>query len=259
MIDPINLSELDLKKYFICVECEMILLNPHEKQCCGGLICEECIESYKSKNYNKCKDCESFLFLKPNSFAKRLLNQMKSIKCIYDCGIEDDCNKIRLHSLQCTERVIQCSECSYKGNKQQFKLHFLDNHEDTFLSMFEIHKKNKGNKNKKDDNKEEPRYNKETKYKYQRSDFPERIDSVSPDNLYNLDNENLINSLYDKTIKKNSILESYLNRLNQNKEIDIQMKNSYIYPNLSDDGIDTVRGDRDIEQYDYEINSSNYS
>lgn len=142
MIDPTTLLEIDIKTYFTCLQCKLVLLEPQEKQCCGGLVCIECCNKYKIRNKNRCNQCNRDIEFNPNAFARRVLNQLKSIKCIYDCGEEHDFANLRAHLLDCQERLFNCQEigCNFSGNKDKFKNHYIDNHDDEFFKMISKHK-----------------------------------------------------------------------------------------------------------------------
>lgn len=131
---------IDVKKYFICLECKLLVLNPHEKECCGSLICEECVSIHKLKT-SRCEKCEKRLFFRSNKFAGRILRNM-NLACLFDCGVSDKYENLRKHMINCEERIFHCTECEFSANRKRFKAHFVENHEDVFFGMFDYNLKN---------------------------------------------------------------------------------------------------------------------
>lgn len=133
-------THLDIEKYFVCQFCHLLVDDPYEKTCCGGLICNNCTKAYICK-YFTCHiiECNQQYTIKKNVFAKRLLNQMKDIDCIFKCGYKDSYNKIKSHLMTCTSREFSCYKCNYKGKKQEFKNHFINEHEDEFFKSYNFY------------------------------------------------------------------------------------------------------------------------
>ena len=147
-MEKIGETELDIKKYFICEYCKLIVVNPNEKECCGTLICSECIPYYKSKNSKYCETCNSVIMFRKNFFAKRLLYHM-DIKCIFECGFSEKYEKIRDHLAHCEKRLFYCQDCNFYSTKQEFKKHFIENHDDIFFEMIDYNNKNNSKLNEK--------------------------------------------------------------------------------------------------------------
>lgn len=143
-------TELDVKKYLLCIKCKLIVENPYEAECCGSLICANCVSltnptaskdpKANSTQSNKlpeiCKQCELIPTYKQNLFAKRLLFQM-NLSCIFNCGKSFQYSDIRSHLLQCELRQYYCQYCEFSGSKSEFKSHFFESHEDVFFEMIE--------------------------------------------------------------------------------------------------------------------------
>lgn len=135
-------SFIDLTKHFVCLHCCLIVNDPHEIECCGSLICKECVPAYKKKN-TTCAKCYSLLALvKPNCFAKRMLTQI-TLNCIFNCGASKSHLEIREHSLICEKRIYMCTDCNFEGSKVEFKQHFIDDHEASFFKAFDLYKESK--------------------------------------------------------------------------------------------------------------------
>ena len=133
-------SELDMKKYFLCCYCKLIVQNPCEKDCCGSLVCNDCTKIYLELN-NYCGTCKKKYNFRKNHFAKRLLNNGE-LKCIFECGFSTNYEKIRSHLLVCQKRIFYCNECDFQGLKLEYKLHFIENHVDVFFEMVEYNSLN---------------------------------------------------------------------------------------------------------------------
>lgn len=133
-------TELDIKKYFICNYCKLIVENPYEKECCGGLVCFDCSNYYRDLN-TVCSVCLKKYSFRKNCFAKRLLHHM-NISCIYDCGFSSNYDKIRQHTLHCEQRIFHCDDCGFQGNRKSFKMHYIDAHEEEFFDMYEYNTRN---------------------------------------------------------------------------------------------------------------------
>lgn len=133
---------LDLTKHFVCLHCSMIVNDPNELECCGSLLCRECIPAFKLQN-SICLNCNIHIRqIKPNSFAKRMLSQV-TLNCIFNCGIAKSHLEIRAHTLNCDKRIYACTDCNFKGLKSDFKLHFMDKHEASFFKAYELYKESK--------------------------------------------------------------------------------------------------------------------
>lgn len=136
-MDQSRLSEI-FEEHLVCSKCNLIIDNPFEIICCGTLFCESCTV-YDTRS-NNCTGCDKPAVYQPNSFIKRMINQM-SINCIFKCGTKLQSFQIKEHMSSCELREYNCNFCKeedpdkFKGKRREFLVHLITSHDSQVLEM----------------------------------------------------------------------------------------------------------------------------
>lgn len=118
---------------FICAICLCVVRNPMECPSCGVLICEKCVETYKSVrrqqrrvthcNLFACPTCrESAPPVLPSKVLISIL-QESEIHCKHfsqGCQFTTSLGQIHLHEKVCIYKVTKCAYCGVIGTKETF-------------------------------------------------------------------------------------------------------------------------------------------
>jgi hypothetical protein len=129
-MDRINVDEL-----FKCFNCEFMVDEPHESECCGKLYCHSCVVELA---FFQCKLCKKSIKFRQNVFAKNLLQKVE-LKCRHLCGGKFNHEEMKLHIYRCDSRIFRCTIefCSFYGKKEEMVAHMNQNHEIYLIALLE--------------------------------------------------------------------------------------------------------------------------
>jgi hypothetical protein len=129
-MDKINVDEL-----FRCFNCDYMVDEPHESECCGKLYCQSCMVDLA---YTQCKLCKKSIKLRANIFAKNLLQRVE-LKCRHHCGGKFTYDEMKLHMYRCESRIFKCTIefCCFVGRKFELIPHMLENHDIYIMALLE--------------------------------------------------------------------------------------------------------------------------
>lgn len=124
-----------LEQNLKCPICLNIAEDPYESTCCGQIFCGKCITSI---GLNKCPICRSVKVLRRNTFARKLLDEIKVI-CIYGCEAFVPISKMKEHRLNCNESIFKCTidGCKYSGKRIDLGNHMLEIHSNLLIVLAE--------------------------------------------------------------------------------------------------------------------------
>jgi hypothetical protein len=129
-MDKINVDEL-----FRCFNCDYMVDEPHESECCGKLYCQSCMVDL---TYTLCKLCKKSIKFRANIFAKNLLQRVE-LKCRHHCGGKFTYEEMKLHMYRCESRIFKCTIefCCFVGRKLELIPHMLENHDVYLMALLE--------------------------------------------------------------------------------------------------------------------------
>ena len=129
-MDKINVDEL-----FRCFNCDYMVDEPHESECCGKLYCQSCMVDLA---YTQCKLCKKSIKLRANIFAKNLLQRIE-LKCRHHCGGKFTYDEMKLHMYRCESRIFKCTIefCCFVGRKFELIPHMIENHDIYIMALLE--------------------------------------------------------------------------------------------------------------------------
>lgn len=124
-----------MEEYFKCSACHELIKEFFESECCGKLYCSTCVGKLVNV---PCEFCNDDLHFSKNSFAERIVKLIK-VSCKYNCGQQFSYDEMRVHLLNCSNKIFECSfkNCSFKGKKQEMHQHLIQEHYMYLLVMME--------------------------------------------------------------------------------------------------------------------------
>ena len=122
----INLIEEKNEKilrFFKCIFCFDIVLDPVQCGTCNNIFCRRCIDKYTDLFPFKCPFCNNFKPEKLNRKLKEILEDFH-VKC-ESCDRTFDYERYQKHLNECTKMLYICKNpfCEYKGYIDEIKAH----------------------------------------------------------------------------------------------------------------------------------------
>lgn len=251
-MDKLNVDDL-----FRCFNCDYMVEEPHESECCGKLYCQSCTVDL---SYTQCKLCKKSIRLRPNIFAKKLLQKVE-LKCRHHCGGKFTYEEMKLHMYRCESRILKCTIefCCFVGRKYELIPHMMENHEIYLMALLENYddfqeafdKILKNPIDKRPPKKDSSPFNYDMEYSYP-GVLPRlrTIVNANPDNN-NITNTNLLNRNSDNYNEYNYDFDELINEFNNYNSNERDRDNYYDYLNTD---LNLVRRNRLRP-----INNSNYN
>lgn len=129
-MDKINVDEL-----FLCKNCNLMIDEPYESECCGNLYCQTCINDL---SYTNCTICKKLFKFRKNIFAKNLLKKVE-LKCKHLCGKKFTYEEMKTHLFRCDNKMFKCTidYCYGVDKKKQMVEHAQLFHSNELLILME--------------------------------------------------------------------------------------------------------------------------
>jgi len=129
------MEKLNVDQMFRCYNCDYMVDEPHESECCGKLYCQSCVVEL---NFALCRICHNSIKFRKNLFAKNLLQKVE-LKCRHHCGGKFKYEDMKLHLYRCQCRIFKCTIelCTFVGRKFELMPHMIENHKIHLLTMME--------------------------------------------------------------------------------------------------------------------------
>lgn len=129
-MDNINVEEL-----FQCKNCNFMVDEPYESECCGILYCQACVNEL---SFTMCTFCKKLFKFRKNKFAKNLMKKVE-LKCRHMCGGKFQYDEMKAHLFRCENKMFKCTidYCYCVEKKNAIIEHTLLYHPNELLIMME--------------------------------------------------------------------------------------------------------------------------
>ena len=129
------MEKLNLDELFLCKNCNLMIDEPYESECCGILYCQTCINEL---SYTNCTVCKKLFKFRKNVFAKKLLQKVE-LKCRHLCGGKFTYEEMKSHLYRCDNKMFKCTidYCYCVEKKKPMLDHSLLFHSNEILILME--------------------------------------------------------------------------------------------------------------------------
>ena len=116
---------------YSCLVCKCVARNPQQVNCCGKIICENCLERCKQTNshHDKCPHCQQELTSFKDTRSHQVIISLR-VRCSFTkhgCTWEGELKSYeKCHQHECSFQPTLCCNCGEQVPKQKLKRHSLD-------------------------------------------------------------------------------------------------------------------------------------